>query len=106
MKGLYLFIIGSMFIIGCGGSKSDSFEEQIKTREIVDILYNYPPSVCEALPESETMKNLGYTDVISKVESSDVTCDTLGLADSSQCHEYYEEYENSESCVAAYNSKK
>ena len=103
MKNVLIVALGSLLLVGCGGggSKSDSFVDQLKTRDIVDVLYNYPPATCERLPSSDLFDR--YKDVITKVESSDTSCSLLDLPEKTKCTEHYEDFDFSESCVVGYN---
>ena len=107
MKRLLMIGIGGVFLLGCGGggTKSQSVIDQLKTRDKIIVYYNYPPNACTDPRLKKGFEDKGAKDVITSVQSSDVSCaTTFGRTnDRSTCEEYPANQDFSESCVIGYN---
>ena len=106
MKRLLMIGLGGFLLVGCGngGTKSQSVIDQLKTRDKIIVFYNYPPNKCVDPRLKEILENKGFKDIITSVQTSDVSCaSTFGRTDQSTCEETYANQDFSESCVVGYN---
>ena len=71
--------LGALLLSGCGGSKSKSITEQIKERDGILVIYNYPDDVCKSQLLKDTLtSDGGAQNIITSVESGNVSCQTYG----------------------------
>ncbi len=73
--------LGMILLSGCGGgggSKEDPITKEIKTRDAIVILHEYPAGVCQSdTLKLELLKN-GARDIITSVEDNSVNCEHYG----------------------------
>ena len=98
--------IGSFFLIGCGGSgaKNQSVVAQLKGKDKIVIYYNYPPDKCVHQGLKDIHLRQGFKDIITSVESNDVSCAvTFDRTHKRECEEVFANQDFSESCLVGYN---
>ena len=106
MKRLLMIGIGGFLLVGCGsgGTKSQSVIDQLKTRDKIIVFYNYPPNKCVDPRLKEIFEKKDFKDVITSVQTSDVSCAaTFNRTSKSTCEEAPANRDFSESCVVGYN---
>jgi len=68
--------MGALLLSGCGGGgSSKSITEQMKERDAILIVHDYPAEVCTSqLLKDELAADIGATDIITSVEPNTINC--------------------------------
>jgi len=83
-----------------GVGSSTAVTNQIKNREAITIVYNYPADICTSQTLLDELTNAGATNIIASVESNYISCETYSRTnDGETCLELDLGEINNVSCV-------
>ena len=98
---LMTITLGALLLVGCGGGGGnnntpvDTMKEQMKNKQAIAIIHNYPSDVCKSQKLKDELINISNKEgvhiknIITSVESNDMGCEYYGRVNNDNENRYY-----------------